>query len=267
MEDLYLQSIYVYPIKSLGGVSLQQAEVQRRGLQYDRRWMLTDAEGNFLSQREFSQLALLQVNIVHGGLLINHKEGKFADLFIGFDVTNGKTSDVNIWEDRCEAVEVSSEANEWFARALGMQAKLVYMPDSTKRLVDNNYATNNEVVSFADAYPLMILGQSSLNDLNSRLDTPVLMNRFRPNLVFTGGVPFYEDSFDSFKIGNVCFKAVKPCYRCILTTINQEDGTKGQEPLKTLATYRSHKNKVMFGQNLVTTNPGIIEKGDRMIVL
>ncbi|MDQ6813062.1 MAG: MOSC N-terminal beta barrel domain-containing protein, partial [Bacteroidota bacterium] len=225
MDDLVLQNIYVYPIKSLGGIELQQAEVEQTGLQYDRRWMLTDEKGNFLTQRKFAQMALLQTSIVKEGLVVSHKQQKLPPLTIPLNTTAGKEITVNIWDDTCTALEVSMEANRWFSDALKMPVKMVYMSDTTRRRVDNNYAMNNEIVSFADAYPLMIIGQSSLDELNSRLETPVLMNRFRPNLVFTGGVPFYEDSFDLFKIGNVSFKAVKPCYRCILTTINQEDGT------------------------------------------
>lgn len=264
MEDLYLQDIYIYPIKSLGGISVPQAEVQQTGLQYDRRWMLCDKEGTFLSQRTFAQMAMLQVNIASEGLLITHKNGLLEPLLVAFDSNTAREVNVTIWDDACTALEVSDIANEWFSDALGMSAQLVYMPATTRRLVEADYSTNNEIVSFADAYPLMMIGQSSLDDLNSRLEKPVLMNRFRPNLVFSGGTPFCEDSFGSFQMGNVTFNAVKPCSRCILTTINQEDGSKGQEPLKTLAAYRTFKNKVMFGQNLLQANSGITKTGDKL---
>jgi uncharacterized protein YcbX len=174
---------------------------------------------------------------------------------------------VSIWDDVCTALEVSAEANEWFSAALGRTMQLMYMPETTRRLVDNNYAYNNEIVSFADAYPLMIIGQSSLDDLNNRLETPILMNRFRPNLVFKGGMPYCEDSFNAFRVGEVTFNAVKPCSRCVLTTINQESGAKGQEPLRTLASYRTYNNKVMFGQNLLQKNLGVIKTGDKLEVL
>lgn len=266
-DNLQLQEIYVYPIKSLGGIALQQAEVHPTGLQYDRRWMLTEAEGNFLSQRTFAQMAMLQVSFVQEGLMVSHKNGSLQPLLIPFNADTGRKLRVSIWDDVCTAVEVSPLANEWFSDALGMMTQLVYMPPSTQRLVDTTYAANNEMVSFADAYPVMMIGQSSLQDLNSRLEHPILMNRFRPNLVFSGGWPFCEDSFDLFQIGEVTFKAVKPCYRCVLTTINQETGMRGHEPLKTLATYRTRNNKIMFGQNLVQTNLGNIKTGDKLKVL
>jgi uncharacterized protein YcbX len=264
MEEPYLQDIYIYPVKSLGGISVTQAEVQQTGLQYDRRWMLTDIEGNFLSQRKFVQMAMLQVSLLPEGLLVSHKKGSPRPLTIPFDTSTGPEITVSIWDDTCTALEVSVAANEWFSQALGMPARLVYMPATTHRPVDTNYAGNNEIVSFADAYPLIIIGQSSLDELNSRLEHPILMNRFRPNLVFNGGAPFCEDSFGSFQIGNVSFNAVKPCSRCVLTTINQEDGSKGQEPLKTLSTYRTHKNKILFGQNLLQKNFGTIKTGDKL---
>ena len=264
MTDYYLQDIYIYPVKSLGGIQLQQAEVQQTGLQYDRRWMLVDQEGTFLSQRTFAQMSALRVNLVNDELLVSHKKEMLEPLAIPTYTTTGNRVNVKIWDDVCMALEVSAVANEWFSQALGMSAQLVFMPEVVHRFVDKNYATNNEIVSFADAYPLMMIGQSSLDDLNLRLEQPILMNRFRPNLVFKGGTPFCEDEFASFKIGDVGFKAVKPCYRCVLTTINQENGIRGKEPLKTLSTYRTYRNKIMFGQNLLQENGGIIKVNDRL---
>lgn len=267
MDELYLQHIYIYPIKSLGGISLAEAEVVQTGIRHDRRWMLTDKEGKFLSQRSFPQMALLQVTVEPAGLLIDHKKRLHDPFFIPFDESTGRQMQVTIWDDVCTALEVSHEANEWFSDALGMKVQLVYMPSTTKRLVDSNYATNNEIVSFADGYPLLMIGQASLDDLNQRLETPILMNRFRPNLVFYGGSAYCEDSFTEFQIEDVTFNAVKPCGRCVMTTVNQEDGVKGQEPLKTLASYRTHKNKILFGQNLLQKNSGKIKVGDRLKIL
>lgn len=266
MKDLQLQEIYIYPIKSLGGISVPEAEVQQTGFKYDRRWMLTDSEGNFLSQRTFPQMALLQVNIDVYGLLVTHKNNLLSPLTIPFNTPFEKKATVNIWDDVCTASEVSDIANEWFSHALHMPVRLVYMPSDTQRLVDENYANNKEIVSFADAYPFMIIGQSSLDDLNQRLDQPVPMNRFRPNLVFTGGAPYCEDTIDTFSIGDVTFTAVKPCARCVLITIDQGLATKGKEPLKTLSAFRTQKNKIMFGQNLLHKGAGIIKAGDKIEV-
>ncbi|MBC5774161.1 MOSC domain-containing protein [Pontibacter sp. KCTC 32443] len=267
MEEYILSSIYIYPIKSLGGISLQQAQVQERGLKNDRRWMLVDEEGNFLSQRKFAQMALLQVQLQEEGLMVYHKQELLEPLFIPFNSSPGIEVKVTIWDDTCIAREVDSKITKWFTKALGMFARLVHMPESTRRQVDPTYAFDSEVVSFADAYPFLVIGQESLNLLNSKLEKPVPMNRFRPNFVFTGGQPHAEDTWNTFTIGEIKFRAAKPCARCVLTTIDQNTGIKTAEPLKTLATYRTQNNKVMFGQNLVHDGEGVIEIGDKLNVL
>ncbi|HEY4650706.1 MAG TPA: MOSC N-terminal beta barrel domain-containing protein [Pontibacter sp.] len=262
-----VSSIYIYPIKSLGGISLEQAQVQQRGLQYDRRWMLVDAEGGFLSQRRFAQMALLQVRLQEGGLLVTHKQGLLAPLFVPFDAQADKKVSVTVWEDTCDAWEVDGVVTAWFSKALGMVARLVYMPESTRRNVDPKYAFAEEVVSFADAYPFLMIGEESLNHLNNKLKSAVLMDRFRPNIVFRGGQAHDEDLLNTFTIGDVQFRAAKPCARCVLTTIDQRTGLKGTEPLRTLATYRTVNNKVLFGQNLVHEGEGVIRVGDQVNIL
>jgi len=228
--------------------------------------MLTDREGNFLSQRRYPNLALLQVELAGENLVISHKQKLFEPLNVPFESAGQAEITARIWDDQCNARVVDGPATEWFSDVLGMHSQLVFMPGDTRRPVDPQTATNGEVVSFADAYPIMMIGQSSLNDLNIRLPQPVPMNRFRPNLVFAGGTAFCEDQFDSFHIGSVNFYAAKPCSRCVLTTINQENAIRGEEPLKTLSAYRRKQNKVMFGQNILQVNFGKILKGARIYI-
>jgi len=140
------------------------------------------------------------------------------------------------------------------------------MPDNTHRITDQRYTSENSITSFSDAYPFLLIGQSSLDDLNSRLAEPLPMNRFRPNIVFTGGEPYREDMMHTFTIGNITFYGVKLCARCVMTTINQDNGTTGKEPLKTLARYRFKNNKIMFGQNLAHKGLGEIRVGDELVV-
>ncbi|WP_114781964.1 MOSC domain-containing protein [Botryobacter ruber] len=267
MSVYTISEINIYPIKSLGGFPVERAQVEDRGLQYDRRWMLVDAQGNFLTQRQHAHMALLQVHLQDQGLLVTHKHNAVAPLLIPFEPQASNRLRVTVWDDTCDAVEVSAEANDWFSQALAMPARLVKMPAQTARKVDPTYAHQHELVSFADAFPLLLIGQASLDDLNSRLSEPVPMNRFRPNLVFTGGAPFAEDSFAEFKIGNMPFRAAKPCARCVVTTIDQQSAQKSAEPLKTLSTYRLRNNKVMFGQNLLHRGVGEIRVGDKLEVL
>jgi uncharacterized protein YcbX len=151
--------------------------------------------------------------------------------------------------------------DDWFSEILGIKCHLVKMPESSERKVDRNYV-ENKIVSFADGYPFLIIGQSSLEDLNSRMEVPLPMNRFRTNFVFTGGNSFDEDNWNKFKIGNVIFKSVKPCARCVITTTNQETAERLQEPLLTLSKYRKIDNKVMFGMNLVCESTGEVKVGD-----
>jgi uncharacterized protein YcbX len=258
MATYTLSDIYIYPIKSLGGIRLQEALVEKRGLKYDRRWMLTDEKGQFLTQRKFPQMALLQVNITADGLVVTHKQGKMPALLVPFEANDEKSLLVSIWEDVCFAFEVNPDINKWFSEALGMACKLVHMPDNALRPVDPTYGRPRDIVNFADGYPFLAIGQESLNDLNSRLKAPVPMNRFRPSLVFTGGKAFDEDTWTEFRIGETTFYPVKPCARCVVTTINQQTAEISAEPLKTLATYRTHNNKVLFGQNLV--HSGFVHK-------
>ena len=266
MDSLAIQDIYIYPIKSLGGISLQESEVHKTGLQYDRRWMLTDEGYNFISQRTCPQMALLQVNLSADFLIITHKKTLFPSLAIPLHPAEGKEVAVSIWDDVCTAFEISTSANKWFSDILNISVKLVYMPETTRRLVDADYAKKEEIVSFADAFPLLMIGQSSLDDLNLRLARPLPMTRFRPNIVFNGGAPYVEDLMYKFQIGDITFMAVKPCARCVITTIDTEFATKGTEPLKTLSTYRSSKNKIMFGQNLLYFGNGSIKVGDKLTV-
>jgi uncharacterized protein YcbX len=169
---------------------------------------------------------------------------------------------VVVWDDTCEALPVNKEADEWFSTVLGKSCRLVYMPDNSVRRVEEKYVPEPFNTSFSDGYPLLIIGQASLDYLNERLKGPLPMNRFRPNLVFTGGTPHEEDTWGDFRVGNVTFRGVKLCGRCVITTINQQTAEKGQEPLRTLNTYRKQGNKILFGQNLVTLSAGTVRVGD-----
>lgn len=261
-----LSRIFIYPIKSLGGISVQSAKVEERGLQHDRRWMLIDNNNKFITQRTFPQMSLLNVEVSKKGLEVSHKIKSIEKLFIPFD-NYGSEINVTVWDDNCLAKTTSKEIDDWFSEALEISCKLVYMPETTERKVDPKYVDDKKIVGFADGYPFLIIGQSSLDFLNSKLDIPILMNRFRPNLVFSGGKPHDEDKWKQFKIGSAIFNAVKPCSRCVLTTVNQETGVKGKEPLATLSKYRSEGNKVLFGQNLICTKTSRISVGDKIEIL
>ena len=261
-QPLFVQNLYLYPIKSLGGISVQEAQVEERGFKYDRRWMLVDQSGEFLTQRQHPQLALLQVALGEAGMVVFSKLDPSRKISFDFEMNSGKELQVSVWGDVLTALQVSPEVSAWFSDFLAMNVDLVRMPESSHRKLDPRYAVQEESVSFADGMPYVMIGQASLDELNGRLADPVGMDRFRPNLVFSGGEAYAEDQFKQLQIGDVEFQVVKPCARCVMITVDQEKGTKGKEPLATLATYRSQGAKVYFGQNAVALTQGIVRVGD-----
>ena len=263
MTNCFLSEINIYPIKSLGGISLQSAEVEERGLRYDRRWMLVDERNCFITQRSYPQMALIKVNRKHNLFTATHKQSELPPLVIPDFPYDEEEIDVQIWKDNVTALKYNDDVNEWFTKAIGINCCLVYMPDSTKRKTNPDFA-KNKIVSFADGYPFLIIGEASLNELNNRLTVPLPMNRFRPNLVFNGGNSFDEDNWKNVRIGNAEFKVVKPCSRCSITTVNQETSERGKEPLTTLAQFRSNDGQVLFGQNMVCERTGVITVGDEI---
>jgi uncharacterized protein len=263
---LTVSGLYIYPIKSLGGIAVGSAMVTSRGLQHDRRLLLVDDNNIAITQRDFPSMALLQPELLSNGLYVHHTHQAIKPLFVPAQPAGTQNINVTVWEDSCVALLHDSSVNEWFSRVLGSTCRLVWMPEDTLRMVDDRYAHEEEIVSFADAYPLLLIGQSSLDDLNSRLQVPVSMNRFRPNIVFSGGPAFLEDRLHKFSINLIPFRGVKPCARCMVTTINQEDASQSKEPLKTLAGYRRNGNKILFGENLLPDATGIINIGDELVI-
>lgn len=268
---MFLSEINIYPIKSLKGISLEQSKIERRGLEFDRRWMLVDENNNFLTQREFPKMSVISTAIEKKCLRVAFNE---KDLEIPFEPKNGAGAKVKIWSSKVPARIYHDSINDWFSGILQTNCRLVLMPAETHRKVNYLYAVKkDDHVSFADGYPFLLIGENSLNDLNSRLEDPVPMDRFRPNFVVSDSEAFAEDGWKRIKIGGSLFHLVKPCARCVMTTIEQTSGVKtGTEPLKTLARFRipkrSLKRKILFGQNLIAENAGeILRVGDKIEVL
>lgn len=260
MKDLKLSEIWIYPVKSLGGIQVTSAQVMEKGLKFDRRFMLVSDDGLFMTQRIYPKMALFKLSFDNGGFTIRFEQDHLA--LPSIPRIKGEQKTVHVWDDTLLANEVEGEYSQWFSDHLDIKCKLMYFPEENPRPVNPKYKVNDEHVSFADAYPFLIIGQSSLDDLNSRLAEPLPMNRFRPNFVFTGGEPYEEDHWRNFTIGSTRFVGVKLCDRCVLTTVNQDNAQKGAEPLKTLATYRRRDNKIYFGQNLVALDHSNIQVGD-----
>jgi uncharacterized protein YcbX len=259
MPTLTLASLVVYPIKSAGGLAVPAWEVDAFGLRYDRRWMVVDQRGRMITQRTHPRLALARPALESERLVV--RAPGLAPLALPLQPGDAVSITVRIWSDTCTARWQGEAAARWFSGLLGVDASLVYMPESTWRPAAPAYAPATTRVSFADAYPFLLLSEESLADLNRRLAVPLPMNRFRPNLVIRGGTAFGEDELETFTIGEIGFRAAKPCDRCVLTTTDQDTAERGVEPLRTLATFRKRDGKVYFGQNVLHQGPGQLAVG------
>jgi uncharacterized protein YcbX len=262
-----ISELFIYPVKSLAGIMVDSAKVERRGLEFDRRWMLIDATNKFLTQREFPKMALMRTSVDRDGVRFEFDGREFSVPALPDSV---RIETVEIWNSRVAASIYDEQVNRWFSDSLGAEIRLAAMPETTRRAVNPDFAVRgDDHVSFADGYPVLIIGQGSLDDLNSRLENPVPMNRFRPNFVVEGAAAFAEDGWKKIRVGETIFDVVKPCARCVVTTIDQAKGDKtGVEPLKTLASYRTVGGGIMFGQNLIAESEGgVIRVGDEVEVL
>ena len=262
-----LAALNIYPIKGCRGHASLSAFVERRGLRNDRRMMLVDADGDFITQREYPRLALVAAELTDTGLNLAAPHMPGVTLAT---VGVGSIRPVNVWSSQAvAAIDQGDQAAGWFSTYLQASVRLVFMPENSIRPVNPAYAVRpDDHVSFADGYPILIISQESLDDLNARLDTPLPMNRFRPNLVVQGCQPFAEDSWKHIRIGKVEIALVKPCARCLVTTTDQETAVRAKEPLKTLATFRRRDgNKLMFGMNAIPLNEGRLQVGAEVEVL
>ena len=265
---MHLSEINIYPVKSLKGIRLREATIEARGLSFDRRWMLVDKANRFLTQREFPVMARVEIklNVDKFTAAVDNER-----IQVPFEPGSGEFHTTQIWKSNVEGEFYPRKIDEWFSKALDTDCRLVRMPESTRRSVNPDYAVrrDRDIVSFADGYPFMLLGQASLEDLNSRLPEPLPMNRFRPNFVVEGSEAFAEDNWKKIRIGETDFHVVKPCERCVIPTIDQTTGEKtGKEPTKTLSTYRLKNGNVLFGQNLIAEQAGgTVRVGDPVEVL
>jgi len=263
-----LSALNIYPVKGLQAIALDHALCTARGLQYDRRFMVVDGEGEFLTQRVHPRMATVWTELRDGLLTLSAPDAGAVD--VPLEPAGAATMRVRVWNSVCDAVPASAAADAWLSGYLGLPCRLVYMPEQAKRYSNPQYAGPERLVSFADGYAFLMIGEASHGDLNRRLaaraHAALPMNRFRPSLVVSGSEPYAEDGWKELRIGEAVFRAAKPCGRCEVTTTDQATGeVRGPEPLATLATYReSPEFGVMFGMNLVSVKPGAVRRGDRV---
>jgi uncharacterized protein YcbX len=260
---LRLSALYRYPLKSAKGEPLQQVGLDKLGLDGDRRWMLVDeASGRFLTQRAVASMSQLSALWNEQGGLTLSAPGH-ARIDVALPDSSADLRGVTIWRDSLRVPDAGDEAGAWVSEFIGKPTRLVQVPLDRARSTEAGYGREDDQVAFADGFPLLLIGQASLEHLSSQVGRSLEMLRFRPNLVIEGSDAYAEDGWKRIRIGDVEFRVVKSCSRCILTTIDPQTGERSEdrEPLATLQKYRAQADGAMFGQNLVNDGNGRLEVG------
>ncbi|HCW90142.1 MAG TPA: MOSC domain-containing protein [Marinobacter sp.] len=260
---MQVHSLFIYPVKSLAGIPVQQIEFDDFGPVADRRWMIVDEAGEFVTQRGLPRLALVKTRLEHGQVRVEVP----GQCGLPLEMTEQQLT-VGVWRDRAMAQAEAGRVSRALSDFCGRTLRLVYMPDSSFRRVDPERVQESRRVSFADGFPLLVTNTRSLKDLNRRLAEPVTMNRFRPNIVVDGNLPWEEDQWRTLAVGQGEMHLVKPCARCIMTTVDPETGEASdlREPLRTLAGFRRTDDGVIFGMNGIHTSHSTIRVGDPVTV-
>lgn len=253
-----ITQLYIYPVKSLSGIPVQKSYVTDRGLAYDRRWVLVNENNVHVTQREHPEMVHLKQAILEKEIEVRNEQTQEA-ILIPFLSTSTRIEKIHVWDDVFDAIEVSEKLSTWFSNFLKKEVRLMYQSDESKRSIDKQYRhQDNDVVSAADGYPILIISEESLNDLNARLTEPVEMLRFRPNIVLEGIEAYGEDELGRLGLDEAEIIGVKNCSRCIMVTNKLDGSLRDNEPLKTLSNYRRVEGKVLFGRNFLVASQGQI---------
>jgi uncharacterized protein YcbX len=264
---MHLGGLYIHPMKSCAPLPVDAAEVQPRGLAHDRRWMAVDEAGKFRTGRELPRLTLVRaVPAADGGLDL--QAPGMPGLHVPVPAGRQRLA-VTVWKSDVLARPCDSAADAWLSAFLGQPLRLVHMDDDVHRSMTSSHARPGDEVSFADAYPLLLVTRAAVDGLNARMAKPVSPLRFRPNLIVDGAAAHAEDGWARIRVGDVEFEVGKACVRCVFTIVDPERGERdpGGEPLRTLVGYRRGEEGVTFGRNLVPRSPGTVRIGDTVDVL
>lgn len=269
MPNITVSELAIYPVKSFAQIPLKKAYIDSFGLNHDRRWMVVDKHGKFVTQRQQPRMCLIKPELIQPELI----EQGISITAPGMDALTitapaaVKTREVTVWNDQCSAFDCGDAVAQWLSHFLSIECRLVFFPADEIRQVDLQFAQEGDRTAFSDGFPILLISQASLDDLNSRMESPLPMERFRPNLVVSGCEPFAEDNWRRIKIGELTMRIVKPCSRCVIPSIDINSGEKGVEPTKTLLSYRKRDNKIYFGQNVIAEGEGEVKLGMPVEVL
>ena len=264
MSPPLLSEIYIYPVKSFSGVKVDTWEVDKKGLRYDRKWMVVDGKNQFLTQRKLPRMALIKPSLNDTFLVLTAPS--MSEISIPLNQNSGEKIETTIWTDHCPANLVSKEVDQWLSEFLQTDCRLVYQGDETIRPVDPDYANPNDHITFTDGFPFLIISENSMAALNREMELDLPITRFRPNLVISGCNSYAEDFWRNISIGALNFRLPKPCSRCSIPTINIETAKFNKEPLRTLNRLRKWNKNVYFGQNALHDNEGILNVGDTVTI-
>jgi uncharacterized protein YcbX len=258
VNNIIVNELAIYPVKSLGQISLSTSAIEAFGLQHDRRWMVIDAKHNMLTQRQQSRMCLIQVSPGEDNIVLSAPGMQHIHIQRPDDTVKRQ---VTVWHDTCNAYDAGDAAAKWITHFLRVPCRLVYFPDDEHRSVDPKFANAQDKTAFSDGFPILLTSVASLEDLNNKMTSPINMRRFRPNIVVSGNITYAEDSWKRIKIGDITMRIVKPCSRCVIPSIDPNTGERGNEPTQALIKYRKKNNKVFFGQNVIPDCAGTISIG------
>ena len=258
--------MYTYPLKSAGGILLSETSVSALGFEYDREFALVNSENQVLTAREKPELLRLQVSIEKDSLVFSYEK---KHLEVSLNANNQRVYELELFKKPAFGICISAEADAWFSRYLNEPIQLVRIANNKLRTVSSKYQLKGEHnISFADGFPIHLVSEASVAELNTRLDTQISPERFRPNLIITGVEAYSEETWKSISIGNLVFDVITPTPRCSLITVDPKTAIPDayQEPLRTLSKYRRVKNQTNFGVYLIARNPGMISITDALTV-
>ena len=280
-ENIRVSALFIHPLKSGAGIAVNEFVLDALGAVNDRRWMLIDEHGVFMTQRENGALALIHPTVKQDGLLLQH--AKLPPLEVAFPTADAPAFTTIVWSDQAQVRDAGDVAAAWCSAAIGVRCRLVHIAESSARPLARKYAgsvnPDGRTVALSDGAPLLVLGEGSISALNAKLvakgSSPLGVNRFRPNVLLAGTKPHDEDQWLTIRIGDVTIGVGSQCLRCVMTTIDQElgrrapsvDGEPGGEPLRTLATYRRQGSGVTFGMNATHAALGTLRVGDAVEII
>lgn len=262
---MHLSRIFTHPVKSMRGLQFSHAQVTSSGLAFDRVFMLTELDGKFITARQHPQLVCFTPTLITNGIVITAPDNQSITVTFN-DFTDNKQP-TEVWGNNFTAHIAPDSVNDWLSHYFQRPVQLRWLGTELTRRIKR---FPDIPLSFADGYPFLLVNEASFELLQERCPVPLELIQFRPNLVVDNVPAFAEDSWKTIKIGDVIFDVVKPCTRCILTTVNPETGKKSpvEEPLASLQQFRSKENgDIDFGMNLIARNHGVIRAHDKVEVL